>query len=34
MWICEKCKEDNEDIFDTCYKCLTFPEEGVLKLKE
>ncbi|MBR51406.1 MAG: hypothetical protein CMD58_02705 [Gammaproteobacteria bacterium] len=21
MWICEKCKEEHEDIFDSCWKC-------------
>ena len=21
MWICEKCKEENEDSFDSCWKC-------------
>lgn len=31
MWICKKCGEENEDSFDTCYKCLTFSEEGASK---
>lgn len=31
MWVCEKCGEENEDSFDTCYKCLTFSEEGASK---
>ena len=22
MWICEKCKEENEDSFETCWKCF------------
>jgi hypothetical protein len=34
MWICKKCKEENEDSFDTCYKCLTFSEEGAMKCNE
>jgi len=34
MWICKKCNEENEDSFDTCYKCQTFSEEGTLKSKE
>ena len=34
MWVCEKCGEENEDSFDTCYKCLTFSEEGASKLKD
>jgi hypothetical protein len=31
MWICKNCGEENEDSFDTCYKCLTFSEEGASK---
>ena len=34
MWICKNCGEENEDSFDTCYKCLTFSEEGALMSKE
>ena len=34
MWICQKCNEENEDSFDTCYKCQTFSEEGASKSKE
>mgnify|MGYP001478151896 CR=1 FL=1 len=22
MWICEKCNEENEDVFDECWKCF------------
>jgi uncharacterized membrane protein YvbJ len=28
MWICEKCKEENEDSFDSCWKCQTNSEIG------
>jgi uncharacterized membrane protein YvbJ len=28
MWKCKKCKEENEDSFDTCWKCQTFSELG------
>ena len=31
MWICKNCGEENEESFDTCYKCLTFSEEGASK---
>jgi hypothetical protein len=31
MWVCKKCGEENEDNFDTCYKCLNFSEEGASK---
>lgn len=34
MWICEKCNEENEDNFDTCWSCLTFFEERVIESKE
>ena len=34
MWICKKCNEENEDNFDTCYKCQTYSEEGALKSKD
>ena len=34
MWICKKCNEENEDSFDTCYKCLTYSEEGAMKCNE
>jgi hypothetical protein len=27
MWICEKCKEENEDNFDTCWKCYKGSEQ-------
>ena len=33
MWICKKCNEENEDNFDTCYKCQTYSEVGALKSK-
>ena len=34
MWICKKCKEENEDSFDSCWKCQTFSEIGDKKSKE
>ena len=34
MWLCKKCGQDNEDSFDTCYKCLTFSKEGASKLED
>ena len=34
MWACKKCNEENEDNFDTCYKCQTYSEEGALKSKD
>jgi len=24
MWICEKCNEEHEDSFDSCWKCQNF----------
>jgi len=32
MWTCKKCKEENEDNFDTCYKCQTFSEESAKRI--
>ena len=32
MWICEKCKEENEDSFDDCWKCTE--ETEVIKTIE
>ena len=26
MWICENCKEENEDNFDTCWSCQSYFE--------
>ena len=34
MWICEKCKEENEDSFDSCWNCQTFSKEGSKKSAE
>ena len=31
MWICEKCKEENEDSFDTCWKCQEESDVGLKK---
>tara|TARA_Y100001968_G_C18844162_1_gene475004 strand:+ start:67 stop:333 length:267 start_codon:yes stop_codon:yes gene_type:complete len=33
MWICEKCKESNEDSFDSCWKCQTHSGIGSEKSK-
>ena len=33
MWICEKCEEENEDSFDSCWKCQTHSEIGSDKSK-
>ena len=33
MWICEKCKEENEGSFDSCWKCQTYSEIGSEKSK-
>ena len=32
MWICEKCKEENEDSFDSCWKCQTFSKEDKITM--
>ena len=31
MWVCKKCNEENEDNFDSCWKCQTFSEKGAEK---
>ena len=31
MWTCEKCKEENEDNFDSCWKCQTVSEKDSKK---
>tara|TARA_B100000902_G_scaffold390587_1_gene439769 strand:- start:2763 stop:3272 length:510 start_codon:yes stop_codon:yes gene_type:complete len=28
MWVCEKCKEKNEDSFDSCWSCQNFSKTG------
>ena len=28
MWVCEKCKEKNEDSFDSCWSCQSFSKTG------
>jgi len=33
MWICEKCNEENEDSFDSCWKCQTHSDIGSEKSK-
>jgi len=34
MWICEKCKEENEDSFDTCWKCFKGSELEKQQIEE
>ena len=34
MWKCKKCNEENEDSFDTCWKCQTFSEIGSKRYTE
>jgi len=31
MWICKKCNEENEDSFDTCWKCQEESDVGLKK---
>jgi|TARA_B110000967_G_C18815111_1_gene525708 hypothetical protein len=31
MWICKNCSEENEDSFDTCWKCLKESDIGLEK---
>ena len=31
MWICKKCNEENEDSFDSCWKCQEESEVGLKK---
>ena len=33
-WICDKCNEENEPIYDTCWNCLNTHEVDPLLLKE
>jgi len=34
MWICEKCNEENEDSFDTCWKCFKGSELEKQQIEE
>ena len=34
MWICEKCKEENEDIFDDCWKCFKASDAEKIAIEE
>ena len=31
MWICKKCKEENEDTFDACWSCQKFSKKSYKK---
>jgi len=31
MWICKKCNTENEDSFDSCWKCQAFSEQGSVR---
>ena len=33
MWTCKKCNEENEDSFDSCWKCQTESDIGLKKSK-
>ena len=33
VWICEKCNEENEDSFESCWKCQTESDIGLKKSK-
>ena len=34
MWTCKKCKEENVDSFDACWKCQTESDIGLKKSNE
>ena len=34
MWICKKCKEENEDTFDSCWNCQTIAEKDLKKVSD
>ena len=34
MWICEKCNEENEDIFDDCWKCFKGSDAEKIAIEE
>jgi len=34
MWICKKCKEENEDTFDSCWNCQTISEKDLKKVSD
>ena len=33
MWVCEKCKEENEDSFDSCWSCQELSKTGSVRAK-